>query len=97
MDDFEITCIVKDKSGVVSYCGIKGYGVQDIAIIEKLIREEVCSFFIYDGEKKRKVYVRTSNGTIFLTTDPRGSNLNRINFLPLYDRPFLKQLIESVR
>ena len=44
----------------MSHCGVKGYGVQDISIIEKLIREEVCSFFIYDGEKKRKVYVRTS-------------------------------------
>ena len=99
MDDFEITCIVKDVNGVVSHCGVKGYGVQNISIIEKLIREKSCSFFAYDGKNKKKnVYARTSpNGTIFLTTDPRGSDVNGLNYLPPFDRPFLRQLIETVR
>ena len=99
MDEFEITCIVKDIDGTMSHCGVKGYGVQNVAIIEKLIREKACSFFIYDGENKEKnVYARTSpNGTIFLTTDPNGSDMNALNFLPLFDRPFLRQLIETVR
>ena len=98
MDEFEITCIVKDRDGTISHCGVKGYGVQNVAIIEKLIREETCSFFIYEGEKKRNVYARTSpNGTTFLTTDPNGSDMNTLNFLPLFDKPLLRQLIESVR
>ena len=76
MDEFEITCIVKDENGIISHCGVKGYGVQNVGLIEKLIIEEACSFFIYDRDKKRNVYVRTSpNGAIFLTTDPNGYNM----------------------
>ena len=84
--------------GTISHYGVKGYGVQSVAIIERLIMEETCSFFIYDGEKKRNVYTRTStNGTRFLTTDPDGLGMNTLNFLPLFDKPLLRQLIESVR
>ena len=98
MDEIEIICIVKDRDGLVSHCGVKGYGVQDILIIEKLIREEACSFFIYDGEKKRNVSARTSiDGKIFLTTDPNGSDMNTLDILPLFDRPLLRRLIETVR
>lgn len=65
-------------------------------IIEKLIREEACSFFIYDGEKKRNVSARTSrDGKIFLTTDPNGSDMDTLNSLPLIDKPILKRIIES--
>ncbi len=98
MDEFEIICIVKDINGSISHCSVKGYGVQSIAIIGKLIEEGVCSFFTHDTENKLYIYARTSpNGTIFLTTDPNGSDRNGLNFLPLYDKPFLSQLIESVR
>ena len=99
MDEFEITCVVKDENGIISHCGVKGYGIQNIAIIEKLISENACSFFIYDGEtEKIIVYARTSpNGTSFLTTDPNGSGTNRLNFLPLLDGPLLRRLIESAR
>jgi hypothetical protein len=98
LDEFEITCIVKDIHGTISHCGVKGYGIQNVLIIENLIREEACSFFIHDGEKKKKVYARTSlNGTSFLTTDPTSSDIHGLNFLPLFDRPFVRQLIESVR
>ena len=98
MDEFEITCIVKDRDGTISHCGVKGYGVQNVGLMEKLIMEEACSFFIYDGEKKRKVYARTSpNGAIFLTTDPNGYDMETLNSLPLFDKPLLRQLIESVR
>ena len=98
MDELEIIGIVRDKDGTISHYGVKGYGIQNVAIIEKLISENACSFFIYDGEKKMIVYARPSpNGTSFLTTDPNGSGMNRLNFLPLIDRPLLRQLIESVR
>jgi len=99
LDVFEITCITKDETGTISHCGVKGYGLQNVAIIEKLIEEDACSFFIYDGEKKkRNVYAMISqNGATYLTTDPNGFGNNKLNFLPLFDRPFLKQLIESVR
>ena len=99
LDEFEITCVVKDETGIISHCGVKGYGIQNVTIIEKLIIEKTCSFFIYDAEtKKMNVYIRTSpNGATYLTTDPNGFGNNKLNFLPLFDRPFLKQLIESVR
>ena len=99
MDDIEITCIVKDRDGIISHCGIKGYGVQNVGLMEKLIMEEACSFFIYDGDKKkRNIFARTSpDGTSYLTTDLSGSDLNELSLLPLFDRPFVRQLIESVR
>jgi hypothetical protein len=98
LDSFEIDCIAKDANGIISHCGVKGYGVQPIAIIDKLIREDVCSFFTYDGEKRRKVYARTtSSGAPVLTTDLGGSDINGLNILPLFDGPFERQLIESVR
>jgi hypothetical protein len=87
LDFFEINCVEVDESGNISHCGVKGYGIQSIAIIWKLIREVTCFFFIYDGEKKRNVYAMTSpNGAICLTTDPRGYDKNRLNFLPLFDK-----------
>ncbi len=98
MDELEITCIVKDVNDILSHCGVKGYGVQNVLIIEKLIREEVCNFFIYEGEKKRNVYARTSpKGTTFLTIDPNGLDMNTLNSLPLLDKALLRHLIESVR
>ena len=69
-----------------------------LAIIERLIREGACSFFISDGEYKKIVYARTSpNGTSFLTTDSNGSDMDTLNFLPIFDKPLLRQLIEAVR
>jgi hypothetical protein len=98
LDEYEITGIVKDSNGLISHCGVKGYGVQNISIIERLIREETCSFFIYVGEEKRNVYTRTSvNESIFLTTDPNGYNMDTLNSLPLLDKPFFRRLIEPVR
>ena len=98
MDEYEITCIVKDVNGIISHCGVKAYGVQNIAIIEKLIKEDTCSFFAYDKGNKMNVYSKIStNGTIFLTTNPNGSDMDTLNFLPLLAGPLLRQLIESVR
>lgn len=100
MDEFEITCVVKDANGIISHCGVKGYGVQNVSILENLIIEKTCSFFIYDGgtKKKMNVYARTSpNGSTYLTTNSNGSGNNRLNFLPLFDERLLGQLIESDR
>ena len=58
MDEHEITCVVKDEYGTVSHYGGKDYGVQDTLIIEKLIREEACTFFIYEGDRKRGIYMQ---------------------------------------
>jgi hypothetical protein len=59
---------------------------------------KTCTFFIYEGDKKTNVYARTSpKGTIFLTTDPIGSDMNTMNSLPLLDRPHLRWLIEFDR
>ncbi len=87
---------MKDIHGIISQCCVRGYDIQNILIIERLIREEACSFFIYDGEKKRIVSAKTSrDGTTFLTTDPNGSDMDTLNFLPLIDKPLLKKIIES--
>lgn len=98
MDEFAVVGVIRDKSGTISHCGVKGYGIQNVDLIQKLIVEEACSFFAYDGEEKRDMYVRTSsNGAIFLTTDPNGYNMNSLDFLPQLDKPFLRRLIEPVR
>jgi hypothetical protein len=98
LDDFEITCVSRDIDGLISHCGVKGYGVQPIAIINKLIEERVCSFYTYDKEIKKMVYSRPSpTGVTFLTTDPNRSDKHGLNFLPLFDKPLLRQLTESVR
>jgi hypothetical protein len=90
LDDFEIECIIKDSNGIISHCGVKGYGVQNVLMMEKLISEEACNFFIHEGEKKRKVYARASpKGTTFLTIDPNGLDMNTLNSLPLLDEPLL--------
>ena len=82
---------------MISHCGVKGYGIQDIAIIGKLIREVTYCFFISHREKKKNVYARTTpNGATYLTTNPHGSDINGMNILPEFKRPFLGQLIESV-
>lgn len=60
--------------------------------------EKTSSFFISDGEIKRNVYALTStDGTSFLTINPHGSDRNGLDFLPIFDIPLLRQLIESVR
>ena len=98
MDEYEITSVLKDYNGNISHCCVKGYGIQNIEVIEKLIKEKTCSFFIRNGEKKMNVYAKTTtNGTKFLTTDASGSLTKGLDFLPLFDRPLLRQLIESVR
>ena len=98
MDEYEITSILKDYNGNISHCCVKGYGVQNIEVIEKLIKEKTCSFFVYDRENKFNVYAKTfPNGITSLTTDPNGSDRKGLSFLPLFDRPFLRQLIESIR
>ena len=98
MDEFEITSVVKDKNGIISHCNVKGYGIQDVSTIERLISEDACSFFVYVGEEKKEVYVRTSaDGTSFLTTDRNGYNMDTLNFLPILDKPLFKRLIEPVR
>jgi uncharacterized protein DUF3892 len=98
LDEFEITCVVRDSHGTISHCGVKGYGIQDISTIEKLIKEEACYFFASDGDIKKNIYSKVlTNGAILLTTDPNCTDTNELDFLPLFDRPLLRQLIESVR
>ena len=86
MEVLEILCIFEDENGRISHCGVKGYGIQSIEIIEKLISEDTCSFFAYKGENKKKVYTKYyKDGTRFLTIDPIGSDLDTLNFLPTAD------------
>ena len=98
MDVFEIICIIKDKNGMISHCGVKGYGIQSIEIIENLIREETCTFIAYAGEDNKIVYTKSSkDGTIFLTTDPNSFDMDTLDFLPPFDKPIVRQLLEPAR
>ena len=98
MDELEITGIVKDKDGIISHYDVKGYGIQNVELIEKLIMEESSSFFVYVGEEKKEVHARTStDGKAYPTTDPFSSDTSRLNFLPILDKPLFKRLIEPVR
>jgi hypothetical protein len=98
LDEYEITGVINDDNGMISHCTVKGYGVQNVAIIERLIREKTGSFFILDKENKLILYSKTSpNGTTYLTIDPHGFGRKWLNVLPICDKPLLKQLIEPVR
>lgn len=98
MDEFEITSIVIDKAGIISHCDVKGYGIQNIGLIERLILEGACSFFVGDEKRKREVFAKTSPiGEIFLTTDPNGYDMNTLNSLPILDKPLLRRIIEPAR
>ena len=83
---------------MISHCGVKGYGIQSIEIIDNLIREETCSFVAYDGEDKKDLYAKSSKeGSIFLTTDPNGTDMDTLNFLPPLDKPLVRQLLQPAR
>jgi hypothetical protein len=98
LDEHEIVGVINENNGMTSHCAVKGYGVQNVAIIERLIREKTASFFILDKENKLILYSKTSsNGTTYLTTNPHGFYRNRLNVLPICDKPLLKQLIEPAR
>jgi hypothetical protein len=98
MDVFEIICAHKDENGIISHYGVKGYGIQSIEIIDNLIREETCAFVAYDGEDKKDLYTKSSkDGSIFLTTDPIGTDMDTLNFLPPLDKPLVRQLLEPAR
>ncbi|HSA74687.1 MAG TPA: hypothetical protein VLE21_00700 [Candidatus Nitrosocosmicus sp.] len=97
MEEFEITCLYLDERNCISHCGVSGYGVQLIALIESLLTNKICRFFVINGEEKINVHsINSSNGSIFLTDKSKGSKLIELDFLPQYDKSQLNQLIRSV-
>jgi hypothetical protein len=47
LDEYEIIDIINDSNGMISHCSIKGYGIQPVAIIEKLILEYIECYKSY--------------------------------------------------
>jgi len=97
MEEFEITCLYLDEKNCISYCGVRGYGVQHIALVESLLKRKICRFFVIDGEEKINVHsINSSNGSTFLIGKSNGSKLIELDFLPQFNKAQLSQLIASV-
>jgi hypothetical protein len=96
MEEFEITCLYLNEKNCISHCGVRGYGVQHIALVENLLAKKICSFFVIDGEERINIHsINSSNGSIF-TDKSNEFKLIDLDFLHQYDMSQLSQLIESV-
>jgi hypothetical protein len=97
MEEFEITCLYLNEKNCISHCGVRGYGVQQIALLESLLTRKICTFFVIDKEVRTNVHsINSSNGSIFLADKSNGSKVIRLDFLPQYTKSQLSQLIRSV-
>ncbi len=98
MDVYEIECVLIDEHGLISQVGVKGYGMQPVALISHLIKEHTFCFYTYRNGNRRDVFVNfTTNESPFLATQPDGTNVNDLDFLPIIGTSLLKQLVEPLR
>jgi hypothetical protein len=98
MDELEIECILIDEHGLISQIGVKGYGMQPVALISHLIKEHTFCFYTYRNGNRTQVFVNfTTNKSPFLATQPDETNVNDLDFLPKIGTPLLKQLVEPLR
>lgn len=98
MNEYEIDCVLVDEHGLISQVGVKGYGMQSVALISHLVKEHIFSFFTYRNGNRTEVFVNcTANRIPFLTTEPDGTYVSDLDFLPKGSTPLLKQLLEPRR
>lgn len=46
MDEYEIDCVLVDEHGLISQVGVKGYGMQSVALISHLVRAYIFLFYL---------------------------------------------------
>jgi hypothetical protein len=84
VEEYEINCVVKDNSGIITQLGFKDQGIHSIFIITRLILSgRISSFYVNKNGNKVKVVVRDSIiDNESLISDDECINIDDLNFLP---------------
>ena len=83
MDEYEINCVVKDNSGIITQLGFKDQGIHSIFILTRLLIFGRISFYVNKDGNRVKVVVRESTtDNESLISDDGCININDLNFLP---------------
>ena len=85
MEEYEINCVVKDNSGIITQLGFKDQGIHSIFILTRLIILGRISFYVNKNGNRVKVVVRDSTiDNESLISDDECINIDDLNFLPKY-------------
>jgi len=83
VEEYEINCVVKDNSGIITQLGFKDLGIHSIFILTRLILSERISFYVNKNGNRVKVVVRDSTiDNESLISDDECINIDDLNFLP---------------
>lgn len=83
MEEYEINCVVKDNSGIITQLGFKDQGIHSIFILTRLIILGRISFYVNKNGNRVKVVVRESTtDNKSLVSDDECINIDDLNFLP---------------
>ncbi len=83
MEEYEINCVVKDNSGIITQLGFKDQGIHSIFILTRLIILGRISFYVNKNGNRLKVVVRESTiDNESLIPDNECINIDDLNFLP---------------
>lgn len=83
MEEYEINCVVKDNSGIITQLGFKDQGIHSIFILTRLIILGRISFYVNKNGNRVKVVVRESTiDNESLISDDECINIDDLNFLP---------------
>ncbi len=83
MEEYEINCVVKDNSGLITQLGFKDQGIHSIFIITRLILSGRIFSYVNKNGKRVKVVVRESTPDIeFSISDEENIDINDLDFLP---------------
>lgn len=84
MKEYEINCILKDNSGIVTQLGFKDQGIHSIFIITRLILSGRIYFYVNKNGNKVKVVVNESPvNNESTTSDEEHIDIDQLNFLPV--------------
>ncbi|MDQ4072712.1 MAG: hypothetical protein M3162_00265 [Thermoproteota archaeon] len=84
MKEYEISCVVKDNSGVITQLGFSDQGIHSILIITRLILSGRVSFYINKNGNRVKVVVKESTiyNEFFIDDDDENIDIDDLDFLP---------------
>jgi hypothetical protein len=88
VEEYEINCVVKDNSGIITQLGFKDQGIHSIFILTRLIILGRISFYVNKNGNRVKVVVRDSTiDNESLISDDECINIDDLNFLPKCSSP----------
>lgn len=88
MEEYEINCVVKDNSGIITQLGFKDQGIHSIFILTRLIILGRISFYVNKNGNRVKVVVRESTiDNEFFLTDNEIVYTDHLYFLSKFINP----------